>query len=268
MRNLDAINPALLRPSKFASFSAGTLLALAVISAPLAWGAAQEIPLAENPIVLFIGLILAISVMLALTSAVFQWGWKAKYYGVSLLGVAGISFLAVVPVLAVALYSRAPYWVRGIIFLIYGVSHFVWCRKFAVLYKNVFANENLRTVIYEEEADAVYYMRRGDDYIIDKYCKFSQTPRDRYFVLFIFIALLLIPVMRPVCEFIGIPFVHIFLLVAMLPVSWMSIGLAVRAYLIFYLYPARIKRATGKEVYVDLVSKHRPLGRRSNKAAA
>ena len=268
MRDLDAINPALLRPSKFASFSAGTLLVLTIISAPLAWGAAQQIPLAENPIVLFIGLILAASVVLALISAIFQWGWEAKYYGVSLLGVAGISFLAVVPALAVVLYSTAPYWVRGIIFSIYGVSHFFWCRKFAVLYKNVFTSETLRAVIYEEEADAVYYMRRGDDYVIDKYWKFSQTPRDRYFVLSILIALLMIPVMRPVCEFIGLPFVHIFLLVAMLPVSWMSIGLAVRAYLIFYLYPARIRRATGKEVYVDLVSKHRPLGRRPNKVAA
>ena len=268
MRDLDAINPALLRPSKCASFSAGTLLTLAVISAPLACGAAPKIPLTENPIVLFTGLILAISVTFAIISAIFQWGWKAKYYGVSSLGVAGISFLAVVPVLVLVLYSRAPYWVRGIIFLIYGVSHLFWCRKFVVLYGSVFANKTLRAVVYEEEADAVYYMRRGDDYLLDKYCKFSQTPRDLYFALFILIALLMIPIMRPVCEFIGLPFVHIFLLVAMLPVSWMSIGLAVRAYLIFYLYPARIRKATGKEVYVDLVSKHRSLGRPSNKVAA
>ncbi|MGJ9417861.1 hypothetical protein ACHAC9_08865 [Massilia sp. CMS3.1] len=268
MRNLDAINPALLKPSKFASLNAGTLLALVIISAPLAWGAAPEIPLRKNPIVLFIGLILAISLVLALISAIFRWGWKAKYYGISLLGVAGISFLAVVPFAAAVIYGKAPYWVRVAIFLIYGLTHFFWCRKFMVLYKNVFSDEVLRAVIYEEESDAVYYMRRGDDYILSKYYKFSQTPRDRYFVLFIFIALLMIPIMSQVCKFIGIPFVHIFLMVAMLPVSWLSIGLAVRAYLIFYLYPGRIKRTTGKEVYVDLVSKHRPLGRRSNKVAA
>ena len=78
----------------------------------------------------------------------------------------------------------------------------------------------------------------------------------------------MVPIMNEISAFIGIPFVHIFLLVAMLPVSCMSIGLSVRGYLIFYLYPAQIKRATGKEVYVDLVSKHRPLGKRSNKAMA
>lgn len=264
MRNLEALNPALLRPSKFASFSAGTLLALALLSVPLAWGAAPDIPLGGNPIVLFIGLMLAMSLILAIISAVFRWGWKAKYYGVSLIGVAGISFLALVPLSAAVIYGQAPYWATGAVLLIYGVSHFLWCRKFAVLYKNIFSDDALRAIIYEEESDAVYYMRRGDDYILDKRYKFSQMPKDRYFVLFIFVALLTIPTMNLVCEFVGVPFVHIFLLVAMLPVSLMSVGLAFRAFLIFYLYPARIKRSTGKEVYVDLVSKHRTLGRGTN----
>ena len=117
--------------------------------------------------------------------------------------------------------------------------------------------------MYEEESDAVYYIRSGDEFLIDKYYKFSQMPRDRYFALFIVIALLMTPVMDAVCAFVGAPFVHIFLLVAMLPVSWMSFGFATRGFLIFYFYPTKIKRKTGKDVYVDLVSKHRPIGKRS-----
>jgi hypothetical protein len=86
----------------------------------------------------------------------------------------------------------------------------------------------LRSAVYEEESDAIYYMRRGDEFILNKYYKFSQVPRDRYFVLFMLVALLMTSMMRAVSAFVGAPFVHVFLLVAMLPVSWMSIGFAVR----------------------------------------
>lgn len=262
MRNLDTINPVLLRPSRFSSISACIVLALTLLSAPLAYGGAPNIPFFKNLIVLLLSVFLAISSILALVSAIFRWGWKARYYGFSFLCAVGISFLGIVPFLVAVLYGRVPYWAKLTIILIYGVSHYLWCRKFTRLYKNIFNDENLRSTVYEEEGDAIYYMRRGDEFLLDKHYKFSQTPRDRYFVIFIVIALLMTPMMQAISAFIGIPFVHIFLLVAMLPVSWMGIGFAVRGFLIFYMYPSKIKRATGKDVFVDLASKHRPLGKR------
>lgn len=257
MRNLDETNPVFLRPSKFAGFSAFTLGVLTLLSIPLAYGAAPNVRLVDNPIVLMVSAIFFISVVLALVSAIFRWGWKAYYYGVSLLCLGSISFLALVPLLAMLLYGGPPHSVKIIIVIFYGVSHFIWCRRFVRLYRRIFGDKVLRPLIYDEEAEATYYMRKGDDFILDKHYKFSQIPQNRYFVLFIAVALLMMPVMDTICAFMGMPFVHIFLLIAMLPVSWMSIGLAVRAYLIFYLYPFRIRRATGKEVYVDLVSKYR-----------
>jgi predicted neutral ceramidase superfamily lipid hydrolase len=262
LRNLDTINPAFLKPPKITGISAFVLCAMGLLSIPLADGAAPHIPLSENPILLLSCIALGFSSILATVPAICRWGWKAKYYGVSFLCFASVSFLAIVPFLAVVLYGSAPYWAKAVIMLGYGASHLFWCRKFAVLYRNVFNDEVLRAAMYEEEADAVYYMRRGDEFILRKHFKFSQMPRDRYFVLFMIIAFLLIPAMRTICGFIGVPFVHIFLLVAMLPVSWMSIGFAVRGFLIFYMYPAKIKKATGKDVFVDLVSKHRPVGKR------
>jgi hypothetical protein len=124
-----------------------------------------------------------------------------------------------------------------------------------VLYAEVFNDDMLRLAIYEEELDAVYYMRRGDELLLKKHYKFSQMPRDRYFLFFMVLGVSVIPAMGQVRSYIGIPFVHTFLLITMLPVSWMSIGFAVRGFLIFYLYPAKIKNATGKDVYVDLASK-------------
>jgi hypothetical protein len=241
VRNLDAINPAFMKPSKFASVSACTLLALVVLSVPLAYVGAPDIPLAENPIIVVVCITLAASSVLALVSATFGWGWKAKYYGVSLICVASISFIAVVPCVAVLLYGNGSYWVKACILSLYGPTHFFWCRKFYITYKKIFHDKDLRSVIFEEESDAVYYMRRGDDFILEKHLKFSQMPKDRYFVLFIVLALFMMPIMSFVRVIVGAPFVIVFLMVSMLPVSWMSIGLAFRGFLIFYYYPGLIK---------------------------
>lgn len=264
MRNLDSINPDFLRPSRLSAISAFLLFALTLLSFPLADGAAPNTPLLKNPIVMLIAFIMALSLMLTLSSLLFRWGWKAKCYGVPFLSFASVSYLGVVPCLAAVLYSTGPYWVRALVMLVYGASIFFWCRKFYMLYAEVFDDDILRSAIYEEESDAVYYMRRGDEFLLRKYYKFSQMPRDRYFLLFIMLGISVIPVMSHVRAYLGIPFVHTFLLIAMLPVSWMSVGFAVRGYLIFYAYPAKIKKATGKDVYVDLASKPQccPIRRR------
>lgn len=263
MRNLESINPEFLRPSKSSRLGAFILFAMVLLGIPLASEAAPDLPFVANPILLLLCIGLGISLILAAVSAVFRLGWNAKYYGVSFLCFASVSFLAIVPCMAVLLYGNAPYWAKGVLILIYVVSHFFWCRKLTILYKNVFEDEILRAAMYEEESDAVYYMRLADEFILSKYYRFSQMPRDRYFVISIVVALLMIPAMHDVSAFIGVPFVHIFLLIAMLPVSWMSIGFAVRGFLLFYMYPARIKKATGKDVYVDLVSKHRLVRKRT-----
>lgn len=270
MRNLDVVNPEFFRPSKLAALSAFTLLAMTLLSVPLADAAAPNVPIAKNPILLVIFLILGASFVLVLISVIFRWGSTTRCYGVAFLSFASVSYLGVIPCMTVVLYGGSPYWAKTIVTLFYAVTNFLWCRKFVKLYAEVFNNEILCSTIYEEEPDAVYYMRRGDDFLLKNYFKFSQMPRDRYFLLFIIIGFLMVPMMSPLRAFFGLPFVHIFLLVAMLPVSWMSIGFAVRGFLVFYLYPAKIKRTTGKDVYVDLATKPQclPLKRPQHPSAS
>ena len=66
---------------------------------------------------------------------------------------------------------------------------------------------------------------------------------------------MLTPIMDVAKTLTGLPFAHVFLVVAMLPVSWMGVGLAFRGFLICYFYLARLTSATGKVVYVDLIRK-------------
>lgn len=259
MRDLDAINPRQMRPSRFVGICAGLPLILGLVSLPLASGAAPDVPFMENPVAQLLFFVVGTSLAIALMASVLKWDWKAKYYGLTLLSGISISLFAIVPLLALMVYGRAPLWLKALILMVYVISHFLWCRKFFVLYQDIFANEILRAVVYEEEADAVYYSRRGDQFLLGKYYKFSQMPRDRYFAIFILLGLALMPMMSNVSAIMGIPFAHVFLLVSMLPVSWMSFGFAARGYLVCYFYPAKIKNATGKEVYVDVAGAHRPL---------
>lgn len=89
-------------------------------------------------------------------------------------------------------------------------SHFIWCRRFVKLHERIFGDEALRSLVYNEDAEAIYHMRRGGEFVLDKHCKFSQVPQGKYFVLFVALALLMMPAMDAICGFIGLPFVHIF----------------------------------------------------------
>src|SRR5690242_3647386 len=138
MRDLDRINSGLLQPSKLSLISAFILAVLTLLSVPLITGAAPNIPLAENPIAVVTFLILGISSIMTLASFTFKWRWNAKYYGISFLSFASISYLGLIPCLALVLYGTAPYWAKLLIILIYSISIFSWCRKFSVLYANAF----------------------------------------------------------------------------------------------------------------------------------
>lgn len=259
MRDLDKINPGDQRPSRFVALSSCLPLILGVVSLPLAYGAAPDVPLVENTVAQVIFLVVGIPLLLGIFSSVLRWGWEASHYGFRLVFGGSISLFAIVPLLSLLVYGTASFLFKTFVLLFYVLSHMVWCRKFAVIYKHAFNNELLRRVMYQEEADAVYYLRRGDQFLLEKYYKFSQMPRDRYFVIYILLAFGLIPFADEVGRVTGIPFPHSFLLVAMIPVSWMSLGFVVRGFLVCYLYPSRIRKLTGKEVYVDMVGMHPPL---------
>jgi hypothetical protein len=256
VRALDSTNPEMLRPSKFASLSACVPLLCVLFAAPIACGAAPDIPFLENPIAVVLSVLGLIFLTMIMVPIVFRWDWKACYYGFSLLYPAGLSLLAITPLLTVVLYGRAPIAGVWVMLILYALTHYFWCRKFVRLYKQVFENDTLRKVIYQEEHDAVYYMRRGDEFLLNKHFKFSQMPPDWSIAIFMILGFAMIPVMGSVTGFLGVPFLHAFLLIAMVPISCMGVGIAVRGYLLFYLFPAKIKKSTGKKVYVDVAGSH------------
>lgn len=263
MKDLDSINPAFMRPSSFSKIAALGALLLTLISIPFASAPAPNVPLRSNPIVLVLFVMLLVSLGLLIMPFISKWDWRARYFGSSALCIVSFSIFTLIPCVVLLLYGRAPLAIDILVIGVYTVCHVFWCRKFFTIYNQVYENEELRKIVYHEESDAIYYSQRGDKYLLEKFYKFSQSPQDRYFVCSVILACALIPVMDQVREFMGIPFPHIFLMIGALPVSLMFAGLVVRSYLIFYKYPAKLRKEIGKEVYVDLVSNYQALDRNS-----
>lgn len=154
------------------------------------------------------------------------------------------------PWLSIVFFSNLPGWIRLLLLGAYSASVVFWCRRFVVYYRQVFFDGNLRRFLYEENDDAIYYLQQGDKTLFEKTLKLDQVPPNLVFVLFMGLAFLMTPFASKLTRLVGIPFIHIFLTVAGLPITLMCLGLAVRGYLIFYYYPWQLKRTTGKEVYV------------------
>lgn len=161
-----------------------------------------------------------------------------------------MGLIGIVPWLSIVFFSNLPLWTRLVLFGAYSVSIVFWCRRFVVYYRHVFVNGDLRRFLYEENEDAIYYLQQNDKTLLEKKRKLDQIPDNRTFVVFMALAFLMTPFASSLARSLGIPFIHIFLTVAGLPITLMCLGLAVRGYLIFYYYPWQLKRITGKDTYV------------------
>jgi hypothetical protein len=186
---------------------------------------------------------------------ILRWGWQAEYFGVPLLYVGSVALLGFVPCLCIVMYAKLHIVTRLAVFLVWIALHVAWSHRFTALYKKIFNNAELRACIYQEESDEVYYLQRGDNYLTEKKYKFKQFPPGWQFIGCLLLSFLLAPFSSVASSVIGVPFAHLFLCIGGLPVSLMCVGLAVRGGLIFFFYPMKIKRETGKRVYVDMTGR-------------
>lgn len=90
---------------------------------------------------------------------------------------------------------------------------------------------------------------------MEKKFKVKQFPSNIVVLVSLGLAFLLIPFFGSVKHLVGLPFPYTFLTIASLPVTMMVLGITARGYLVFYYYPWKIKKETGKDVYVDMVTK-------------
>jgi hypothetical protein len=255
LRDLDSINPQMVRPARL--FGAGAIVPVAFssIGSVLAQAAAPSIPITSNPLCLLNFLVLGATICMVILSKLNNWGWNVKYFGASLFHLASVTLIFLVPCFCLLLYSTAPIFLRIFIFSACIAVHVAWCYRFLKLYKKIYHDINVVNALYQEEDDAIYYIQKFDKYLLEKKYKFEQFPKNRYFLLSILLSLAILAFVEPVKTALGLPLIHIFFLVNTLPISLMAAGLVTRSWIIFYYYPMRIRKRTSKQVYVDMGSR-------------
>jgi hypothetical protein len=250
LKNLDLLNPAMAQPRTFSSTIAILPFLLGLICIPLAFAAAPSMPFQENLLALICAAQSVIALFLMVIPRLFHWDWRAKFFGVSLLYIGSTALLGVIPLLGVVMFSDVAVALRLLLVATYSLSVIVWCRRFVIYYRKVFADTTLRGEIYLEEHDAIYYLQQGDKRQCDKTARIAQFPPNLLFAIFTVLAMCTVPYAGRISNWAGISYINFFLAIAGFPIVLMCLGLGVRGYLIYYYYPWILKRATGKDVYV------------------
>lgn len=258
LRNLDQENPEFARPQRVAPIGAVLPFLLGGMCAFLASEATPNIPYSDNLLSLFCMYLSAASIASALIPKIFNWDWRTKFFGFSTVYLASASLLGIVPWLCVVMYSSLPAWGRTFIIFAYAVPISWWCTRFLRFYRQIYADRTLREYLYIEDGDVIYYSQKNDNWLIEKKFKFKQFPPNAVILLSLGLAFILVPFFRIAKTFVGVPFPHMFLTIASFPLVLTVLGLTMRGCLVFYYLPWKLKTATGKEVYVDMVTKTPP----------
>lgn len=255
MRNLDKENPLIAHPQSLVLVGALLAFLLGGMCSILASEATPTIGLLGNPLAIFCLCVSAAAVICCLVPKIFRWNWRAQYFGFSTLLLASVSLLGIIPWLCLVLYSALSPMTRFFIFCAYIAINFWWCRRFVLFYGRIFSEKILRDFVYLEEIDAVYYSQKNDNCLMEKRFRFRQFPSAAAVLIPFVSAFLLVPFSHTINVLVGLPFALSFLTVGSLPITLMILGLTTRGLLIFYFYPWKIKKQTGKIVYVDLLTK-------------
>lgn len=254
MRDLNSINSAAKSTRFIFTVSLIIPLFMGCGAWALATGAAPGQSLYENYLGL-LGLgIASIAVAALPIPYLFQWDWNTKYFGAGILSLSSASIIGIYPILCITQYSSLPILLRSAFALLEGMLIVRWCLRFVDIYKIIYCKKDLFHYIYTEEHSAVYYSQRADKKVLEKILKFEQLPHPKYFIISGLAAISLIPFARSASQFIGIPFIHIFLAIFATPLNLMFLGLSTKGWLVFYFYPMKIKRETNKPVYADISS--------------
>lgn len=251
MRNLDAANASIKSTKHVFIVSLIIPFGMGFGAWALAEGAAPAIPLRENYLAILALCIIALTVLSLPVPYIFRWNWETKYFGAGLLVFGSGSIIGIYPILCIAQYSSLPFLIRACIVISDGMLIVWWCARFVEIYRRIYANKKIFCYIYTEEATAVYFLQQAEKNVIEKIFRLNQFPGAKLTTIPMALALLTTPFAPSVSKITGIPFIHIFLAVSMLPVTLMFLGLSTRAWLIFYYYPAKIKKETNKPVYID-----------------
>jgi hypothetical protein len=252
LRDLDALNCAAKSTRSVFTFS----LIIPLIGGWIAWaiadGAAPGLALRDNHLEIFGLFMVAYAIIAFPIPYIFRWNWETKYFGAGIFHMASGSIMGIVPVLCILQHSTLPILVRLIFALLEGISIIWWCYRFVKVFRIIYENKGLFNYLYKEESTAIYYSQMADRKIFEKILKFNQFPKSRYFAASLLAISAIMPFASSVSKFFGLPFTHVVLAIGATPLNMVFLGFSTKMWLVYYYYPMKIRKETGKPIYVDM----------------
>lgn len=209
----------------------------------------------SNPMVLFgVGLALYCNVV-GLSMLLGRWKWTAMQSGLLMVGCLPALYYAFsgASLVDILLYGSAPFEIKTLVFVFSFGWNSYWVFVSVCGCRAIWADESLRQSVWINYKNAVVYRRSGAKAAMDK-VGIKIHPNNLTMVL---VFLLIIPIIwwrNELSGLFGVPLVHV---IGILGQSVMVIGwiAAALAFMLMIYYPLKIKRATGKPVLFDMMTR-------------
>lgn len=193
LKKLDQINPEIAKPERILPIGAILPILFGGMCWVLASEAAPNTPFRQDPLSIFCVFSMIVGCFLAAVSKIFKWGWRACYFGFGMFCMGSVSLPGVISWLCIIFYGSFPTLMRYLLFLSYGAIVIWWCRRFVLYYQSVMLVAHLRSKIYSEDDDAVYYLQKNDTWLLNNRYKFKQLPPNAFFVMMSLLGFLSFP---------------------------------------------------------------------------
>lgn len=220
----------------------------------LASGAAPISPSQENYFERFGISVTCLAILAYPLSFAIKWNWDSRYFGAAIIPFSTTLILGVFPLVCIFRYGNLSIATCALILILELKVNFEWCWRIIKTYNKIYRSHVFFKLIYFEKPEAFYYLQQEDVLLTQKRFKRDFSPSPKYFILPLLLAIILLPFAKSVCVFIGVPFVHIFLAIVGIPLNLLFLGVCIKSWLVFYYYPKKIWKKTGKRVYIDMSS--------------
>jgi hypothetical protein len=254
LRDLDVINKGL--KSTHSLFLISMILPVATGAA--CWAMSNKIggENSENNLA-FSGLIISLVALVAIPmSYLIRWDWRSYYYGASLFGVASMALIGLYPVLAIVIYSSLPLYIRIFLLFLEAAVVTMWCHRFVRCYAEISKKKILFDGVYVEEDERFYLLIKRDKKVVETEMQISVFPSGKCFLICFFAGIATFSYAVEITKFLGISFTSLLFAAITAPFPAAFLGLATKMWLMFFLYPSRLRATTGKLIYVDMLSKN------------
>lgn len=255
MKNLDELNPTLARPQNMVPIGSTLTFLMGGMGAILASDATPNIAFFDNILALICVALCPAAIFTAVIPRIQNWDWKTKYFGFTTISLASGCIMGIVPWLCIVLHSELALSLRLTLFIVYAATVTWWCGRYATYYRKIYADSSLRTFIYATDYNEIYYLQKNDTWLLEKKFKFKNFPSSAMTITSVGLAFAMFPFIDTINELVGLPFAYSFLTIASLTTTMMLLGLSTKCFLVFYYYPIKLKKESGKEVYVDMATK-------------